>query len=182
LATGDDRGRVFVLNAANGEVIATIDCGHRNPIRRVALSDDGRLMAAPAAAGLGIWAVENSATTMAVVADESAIFRFIPGGDRIATAGRTGVVRVWLVASGREESALFGHVGRVTCLGASPDGRTVVSGGANGEVKFWDIRTGQEVFGMRRHSVPVTTIEFATNGKLLVTGGDGQVAEWRIKD
>ncbi|MBY0457193.1 MAG: hypothetical protein K2V38_07640, partial [Gemmataceae bacterium] len=103
--------------------------------------------------------------------------RFLPGGDRVAVAGRDGVVRVW-TTGGREELTLFGHVGRVTGLGVSPDGRTLVSGGATGEVRFWDVRTGQELCVWRRHAVPVTVIEFAAGGKFLVTGGDGQIATW----
>jgi WD40 repeat protein len=83
---------------------------------------------------------------------------------------------------GREELVLFGHVGRVTGLGASPDGRTLVSGGANGEVRFWDARTGQALFAMRRHAGPVTHLEFAASGKLLVTAGDGHLAVWDARE
>ncbi len=176
LAVGDDAGRVTVWSVGEREAVGTIDTGLRRPVRGVVLSPDGRYLAAPTATGVGVWAVGAAEPLAAIPADDQAVFRLLPG-DRIATAGRDGVVRVWNLA-GKDEGALFGHVGRVTGLGVSPDGRTLVSGGATGEVKFWDLRTGQELLGIRRHSTPVTVIEFAAGGKVLVTGGDGQLAVW----
>lgn len=177
LAVGDDAGRVGVWAVADGKSLGTIDTGLRRPVRDVILTEGGRYVAARTATGVGVWLVATAELLGTIPADEQAAFRFLPEGDRIAVAGRDGVVRVWTV-SGREQMSLFGHVGRVTALGASLDGRTLVSGCATGEVKFWDLRTGQELFGQRRHSVAVTVIEFAADGKLLVTGGDGQVAVW----
>lgn len=177
LAVGDAAGRIGVWSVADGKSLGAIDTGLRAPVRDVALTEGGRYVAARTATGVGVWLVATAELLGTIPADEQAAFRFLPEGDRIAVAGRDGVVRVWTV-SGREQMSLFGHVGRVTALGASLDGRTLVSGCATGEVKFWDLRTGQELFGQRRHSVAVTVIEFAADGKLLVTGGDGQVAVW----
>jgi WD40 repeat protein len=178
LAVGDSRGRVSVWGVPDGVAVASIDTGGRGPVRRVALSDDGRLVAAATATGIAVWVVGVPSTPTAIPRPDVTAFRFLPGGDRLATAGEDGAVRVWLVGDGREEFALIGHVGRVTGLGVSPDGRTLVSGGAAGEVLFWDVRTGQELMSVRRHSGPVTLLEFARNGKLLVTAGAGQVAFW----
>ncbi len=174
LAVGDDAGRVTAWTVADRTVLGTIDTGC-SPVRAVCVSDDGRYIAARTAKGVGVWEVGTPDVLGAIATDDQAAFRFV--GGRIAVAGRDGVVRVCGLA-GREEVALFGHVGRVTGMGASPDGRTLVSGAANGEVKFWDLKTGQELFGFRRHASPVTVIEFAAHGKLLVTGGEGQVAVW----
>lgn len=181
LAVGDDAGRVSVWQIADRALVGTIDTGARRPIDRVALSDDSRHVAAPTAIGVGVWAVAKPDVLVDVRADDQAVFRFVPGSDRIAVAGRDGAVRVWSFA-GEEKVTMFGHVGRVTGLGASPDGRTLVSGGATGEVKFWDVRTGMELIGLRRHSTPVTVIEFAANGKLLVTAGAGQFAVWDARE
>jgi WD40 repeat protein len=175
-AVGDDAGRVTVWSATNQTPLATIDTGTRNPVTRVALTDDGHHVAAPTPTGIGVWAVSGGQLMAQVDVDDQLVFRFL-SNDRLVTAGRDGVVRVWTL-NGREELSLFGHVGRVTGLGVSPDGRTLVSGSATGEVKFWDVRTGQELLGLRRHSTPVTVIEFAPGGRVLVTGGEGQLAVW----
>ena len=176
LAVGDDTGRVTVWAVADRQSLGTIDTGTRRAVRNVVFSPDGRSVAAPTATGVGVWGIGTPEPYAAIPADDQVVFRFL-SNDRIATAGRDGAVRVWN-AAGKEEATLFGHVGRITGLGISPDGRTLVSGGATGEVKFWDMRTGQELLGLRRHSTPVTVVEFAANGKVLVTGGDGQLAVW----
>jgi eukaryotic-like serine/threonine-protein kinase len=128
-----------------------------------------------------VWNTIDATAQCFAALDDIAVIRFLPAGDRFATSGRGGVVRVWSL-TGREELALYGHVGRVTGLGISPDGRTLVSGGATGEVKFWDARSGQELLSLRRHSTAVTAIEFSANGKLLVTAGEGQLAVWDARE
>jgi WD40 repeat protein len=179
-AVGDDSGHVRVWFVGGSIPDATLDTGTGQRVDRVELTHDARFVAARTPAGVGVWNVTDLASALSIPADEQAVFRFLPG-ERIATAGRDGVVRVWSVA-GRGEMAFSGHVGRVTALGLSPDGRTLVSGSATGEVKFWDLRTGEEILSFRRHSTPVTVIEFAPNARLLVTGGDGQYAVWDARE
>jgi WD40 repeat protein len=177
-AVGDGGGRVRAYVVSQSRLTPAIDTGR--PVRRLAFSPDGRYVAAPTPDGVGVWLVETGEQVAKLEADDQAAFAFLPQ-ERLATAGRDGVVRV-RTFTGREELALLGHVGRVTGLGASPDGRTLVSGGATGEVKFWDLRTGTELLGLRRHSTPITVVEFAASGKLLVTAGDGQVAVWDARE
>jgi serine/threonine protein kinase/WD40 repeat protein len=176
VAVGDDRGRVFVWDPDGGPP-AAIETGLRGPVRRVSLSADGKLVAAPCPDGVKVWRVGLPDPEMTVAGEDGAVFRLCPGGDRLVTAGR-GVVRVWAAGGGpREEWALHGHVGRVTAVGVSPDGRTVVSGGADGSVRCWDGRTGQELLAARRHAGAVAVVEFSADGRTLVTAG-AEVAVW----
>ena len=178
LAVGDDRGRVFVWNLADRATLAAINCGYHGAVERVLLSSDGMFVAAPAAGNqIGVWTPGDPNPRVAVAADDQAVFCFMPVDGRLVTAGRSGVIRVWNTTTGKPDLVLYGHVGRVSGLGVSPDGRTLVSGDVTGEVKLWDLRGGQELLGFRRHSGPVTLVEFAANGKLLVTGGT-QIAVW----
>jgi WD40 repeat protein len=180
IAVGDDTGRVFVWAVGNPNPRPAINTGLRRPVQRVVLSDDGLFVAAPIPTGVSVWNSTKSEQVFHVTTEDSAVFRFLPG-DRLATAGRDGIVKVWNF-TGHEDLTLFGHVGRVTGLGVSSDGRTLVSGAATGEVKMWDLRTGAELFNIRRHSTPVTVIEFASGSRLLVTGGDGQLAVWDARE
>ena len=182
IAVGDDRGRVTIWNLRSRARLATIDCGSGGRVSRVALSDDGRLVAAPSASGILIAAIEDSSIRITVAGDDQAVFRFVPDGRRLVSADRGGVVHIWSISDGREESSLYGHVGRVTTVAVSPDGRTILSGDVTGEIKFWDLRTGQELIGLRRHTGPVKVLEFAQNGKLLVSGSDTGVALWQARD
>jgi WD40 repeat protein len=181
LAVGDDRGRVLIWTVNPVERVGIIDSGSRDRIDRVILSNDGKRIAARTRNGISICSVDDPRTLVTIPADDQVVFRFVPDGTRLIGGDRSGVVRVWS-ADGREEEALYGHVGRIAGIGISPDGRTVVSGGATGEVKFWDLRTGLEIMSFNRHSGPVTMVEFARNGKLLVTGGSGQIGFWETAD
>lgn len=182
VAVGDDAGRVSVWSLADRTLLGTIDTGSRRAVRQVVLSDDGKLVAAPSAKGVGVWTVGKAEPACDVAADDQVTFRIFPSGDRLAVAGRDGAVRVFGIATGKEELAMFGHVGRVTGLGVSSNGRTVVSGGSTGEVRFWDARTGGELLALRRHSSAVTLVEFSADGKFLVTAGDGQFATWDARE
>ncbi len=178
LVVGDDRGRVFVWAVSGRELLAKIDCGHKGPIQRVAISADGKTVAAPTPNGVSVWAVGDANPIAMVTIQQGTAFRLSSTGDILVTASHTGAVRIWSMPGGREEFVLHGHVGRITSLAISPDGRTVVSGCMNGEVIFWDRRTGQELINLRRHSQPVTVMEFSADGKTLVTAGE-QIAVWR---
>jgi serine/threonine protein kinase/WD40 repeat protein len=179
-AVGDDAGRVTVWAMDAPTPLATFDTRTGRPVPRVALSEGGHAVAAPTAAGVAVWSVGLPNRAIEIETDELSVFCFL-SGERLVTAGRDGVVRVW-TNSGKEDQTLFGHVGRVTGLGVSPSGRTLVSGGATGEVKFWDLRTGQELMGLRRHAAPVTTVAFSANGKVLLTAGGHEYAVWDARE
>jgi len=181
LAVGDDTGRITVWSLTDQTVVGSMDTGLRQPVEHLVLADDGRYLSAHIPAGIGVWTVGAPEPIAKLETDDQTVSCFVPRSSRIVTGGRDGVVRVWDF-TGREEATLFGHVGRVTGLGISPDGRTVVSGGATGEVKFWDLRTGVELLSLRRHSTSVRVIEFASEGNLLVTGGDGELAVWDARE
>ena len=172
-------------NVAQSVVLATIDIGNHAPVRQVAVSDDGRLFAATVGDGVSVWATGEVSPFASLGSDRPTLIQFLPGEDRILTAGSGNTVRLWGISSGQEELTFRGHVGRVTALGISPDGRTLVSGSTTGEVKFWDLRTGQELMAFRRHTGPVKVVDFALSGRQLITGatgaaGSGELAIWDL--
>jgi WD40 repeat protein/serine/threonine protein kinase len=187
LAVGDDRGRVTVWALDGGSPAVSFTTGLDTPVRMLSISDDGTRVAAQAAGQVvGVWDLaetQKPGRTVPGYGDGLWLIRFLPGGARLVTTGRGGSIRVWRLYPTREEWSLFGHVGRVTGVTASPDGRTLVSSSSTGEVKLWDLQTGQEMIGLRRHTGPVTVAEFAPGGKLLLTGGmtaggRGELAFW----
>ena len=174
LALGDERGRVQVWSLGSRQSIALIDTGHAGPVSHLAISEDGRWIAAQSADDtIGVWEVGRSDRLYSLPGHGERLWlvRFLPDNERLVTVGQGSSIRLWSVSNGSEEMALLGHVGRVTTVTATPDGRTLVSGSHSGEVRFWDLRTGQDLIALRRHVGAVQFAEFVDSGSALITGG-----------
>jgi hypothetical protein len=65
---------------------------------------------------------------------------FSPDGQRLASAGPEGTLKVWDAATGQETLTLKGHTGDVASVAFSPDGARIASAGPEGTLKVWDAR------------------------------------------
>jgi WD40 repeat protein len=102
---------------------------------------------------------------------------YSPDGQRLASSGVDGTVRVWDAPSGREILTLPRHAATVNSVAFSPDGRRLASAAwalrANGpgEVKVWDATTGREVLSLRGHTCTLYSLAFSPDGKRLAGAG-----------
>jgi WD40 repeat protein len=128
------------------------DPGSANPIAKLSLSADGRLLAWTA------WRQHNQAqltdletgkTWPSGTQPSGALAAFAPDGKTVATPCADGRVRLWETATGKVVRACAGEPGPVQWLGFSPDGKTLLALGK--EVISWDTATGREV---RRRPAP----------------------------
>jgi RNA polymerase sigma factor (sigma-70 family) len=111
LASASHDGTVRLWDVAAGKERAVLM--HAGPVVSLALSPDGRVLAA----GTGT--------------DD-------PKGDRVLPAN--GTVRLWEMATAKELPALAGQSGLGYPVGFSADGTTLATGCADGSLKLWDIR------------------------------------------
>ena len=121
----------------------------------LAFSPDGKLLAIAA----GGWVNRDKA--------------FPPSGD--------GVIRVYDVATCKEQSALQGHRKLVSSVQFSPDGHTLVSGGEDGTVRLWEVATGRELHRFEGHRGPVTAVAFTPDGRAILSGSRDSTAWQRIE-
>ena len=85
---------------------------------------------------------------------------FSPDGERLASAGGDGTVKVWNSRTGKVIQTLRrAHAGFVVSVAFHPDGKHLASVGADQQVKVWDLTTGQA--GVR----PARATPFTRSGR-----------------
>lgn len=187
LATHDRSDSIKVWAASTGAEIATFKIGDKTFVNHVAMSADGKVLAAQ------IRRTENQEIVFAVwdVDSEKKAPRFLqPVGDigalalspdgRIAVgAGRREIVRsmtefavtIWDAASGRIWHSLSKH-SRRTDVGVgqfpfTPDGRWVVTGDGDGLLRIWEVFSGQEAHRFVGHQ-SIVVPNFSADGRYVV--------------
>src|SRR5262249_11415559 len=77
---------------------------------------------------------------------------FSPGGDRLASAGLDGPVRLLdATRGGKAVVTLASHQDCVLGVAFLPDGKRIATAGWDGVLKVWDVTTGKEIRSMRGH-------------------------------
>ncbi len=93
-----------------------------------------------------------------------------PDGDRVASAGFSGKMRIWNARTGE---TLFddrnAHKG-IHALAFSPDGKRLVTGG-DGTLKLWDAENRQHLQDLKGLSERVYCVAFSPKGHTFVTAG-----------
>jgi WD40 repeat protein len=95
-----------------------------------------------------------------------------PDGSRIAAAAPGGdEIRVWDVATRKQQLALRGHMEGVRWLAFSPDGLRLASGSADGTVRFWRVSDGRSM------SAGAPRVE-SPDGRRYYTCAAGRATAW----
>ncbi len=121
----------------------------------------------------------EAATQSAHVAGVASL-AYSPDGNRLASVGGDGALRVWAVGENNSLSQLVRFDGQskpgagfspLTGVAFAPDGRYVAAVGADGIVRVWDVQTKSEVRGLQGHTDWVTSVAFSPDGRLLASVG-----------
>ena len=61
-------------------------------------------------------------------------------------------IKLWDVATGKEQATLKGHTDSCMSVAFSPDGKTLASGSGDKTIKLWDVATGKDTAPLEGHT------------------------------
>ncbi|NER94927.1 MAG: hypothetical protein F6J86_13990 [Symploca sp. SIO1B1] len=104
---------------------------------------------------------------------------FSPDGQRLATAGNDGTVKLWNL-SGQQLVKIRENQGTVWDVSFSPNGKHLATAGNDGTAALWSL-SGEQLVKFKGHQGTVWSVSFSSDGQTIVTAGDdGNVALWNL--
>lgn len=160
---------------------------HGEPIRAIAVSRDGSLVASGGEDGkVRIWRIEGSSDKpiMTLAAHDDAVqsvsFGAVADGV-LATGGRDGTVRLWDRSGSPLGAPLHGHEGSVNAVAFGPDAQWLASAGDDGMVRLWD-RDGAQLPALPDGAkAPIRSIAISPDGRRIAAAGDDRLVRiWNM--
>jgi DNA-binding beta-propeller fold protein YncE len=171
--------------------------GGKAPVNRVAVSPDGKKVAAAASDRTArVWDAETGMLLFAADKHLGPVrsVGFSPDGARIVTGCEDGNARLWDAKgqflamlerdSGRtvigpaKETGLPGHKGAVRAAEFNKDGKSLVTGSDDKTARVWDSSSKCRAI-LKGHDGPVVAVGFSPDGKRVVTASeDGTARVW----
>jgi WD40 repeat protein len=181
-ATND--GHVHIWELSTGKVIQSFQ-GHNGGVLAMCYSRDGKLLATGSFDGTArIWDIRSGKALHALKLPPENLkpnpdgkmlphvfaLAFSPDCKKLATGDAGGAVRLWDVATGKEEAFIKPHRSWLNWVDFSPDGKTIVSCEHRpGVLHLWDWQAKKERVLMNK--AWLSSAVFSPNGKLLGAGG-----------
>jgi WD40 repeat protein/serine/threonine protein kinase len=154
-------------------------------ILQLAVSPDGRKIAASQGGDLRFWRVEDPKTAIPLgpFLDDVRGVSFSSDGALLACSSWDSTVALYRVS---EKPSLISrwtaHRGFALSVAFSADNRTLATGGDDGAIRFWNLNSLQESLVLHAGNAMVECLAFSPDGNHLASGdGDGFVRLWHAR-
>jgi WD40 repeat protein/mono/diheme cytochrome c family protein len=108
---------------------------------------------------------------------------FNPAGDKLAVGGADRTIRIYDVATGKQEILIEDHADWVVSLAWSADGKRLASASRDKTSKLFDATNGDSVVTYSGHGDAVFGVGFSSDGKLVFSAGaDKAIHAWNPDD
>lgn len=180
----------FILwNAKDGRQIRRVS-NVAERVYGIQYSPDGKLIAVAAGtpAQLGevkLFDAESGELVASLVRTSDSVFAvaFSPDGKRLATAGADRAIRVFDVATRKQQLLIEDHADWVMDIAWLPDSSKLVSASRDKTAKVFDAKTGDSLVTFNGHAEPVFGVVAAPDGKTVITSGrDKSLRRWNVSD
>jgi WD40 repeat protein len=164
--------------------------GHRNFIRYVAFSPNGRILASQSSDLVCLWELDRAQLchSLSISASPPLLFEgtplaFSPDSKTLAYAHGSEVV-LWDVSTGAKHGALHSHTGPVLAVAFSPNGKLLASSSKDRSVRLWQLDNKNEAWAVLQGasiSDRIMCLAFTPdNQALALWGSEGNVRLWDI--
>ncbi|NIM15632.1 MAG: NACHT domain-containing protein [Candidatus Aminicenantes bacterium] len=157
-----------------------VDQGHKDIIRTVAISKDGRFMVSGSDdKTVKVWDLESGHLIKTLEGHVHYVLSvFISPDNRwIASGSSDHTVKLWDLENGHLITTFQGHKDWVNSVFISPDDRMIVSGSSDQTVKLWDLDSGQLIKTLEAHNHAVLSVFVSPNTRRIVSGGDDKTVK-----
>jgi WD40 repeat protein len=161
-----------------------VDDVERPPVRVVAFSSDGKLLAAGTGSNkepgqVTVWDTATRKPRWTHLESRGVVgLAFAPDGRTLAIASHDRKARLLNAADAKLKGNVGEHGAEVVAVAFPADGRTLATAGTDNAIKLWEVAQRTERATLKGHSKRVRSLAFNADSAVLASAGDEEVRLW----